>query len=95
MDGGIDDSSDTGAMTDADPNTPDEVELAAYDLDDDGKISMIESERARLGLVDARLEEIAEEGGVKAPTTCSTSSTTTDPRRLTAVSATAAAPAPT
>jgi hypothetical protein len=65
MDGGIGDSSDTGAMTDADPNTPDEVELAAYDLDDDGKISMIESERARLGLVDARLEEIAEEGGVK------------------------------
>ncbi len=42
-----------------------EVELEAYDLDGDGKISIIESERARLGLVDARLEEIAEEGGLK------------------------------
>lgn len=42
-----------------------DVELAAYDLDGDGKISMVESERARLGLVDARLEEIAEDGGIK------------------------------
>ncbi|MCE9621481.1 MAG: hypothetical protein K8R99_03945 [Actinomycetia bacterium] len=42
-----------------------DVELDAYDLDGDGKISMVESERARLGLVDARLEEIAEEGGIK------------------------------
>lgn len=41
------------------------VELNAYDLDGDGKISVIESERARLGLVDARLEEIADEGGIK------------------------------
>lgn len=44
-------------------NTPEEV--AAFDLDGDGKISTIEAERARLGVVDARLEEIAEEGGVK------------------------------
>ena len=36
----------------------------AYDLDDDGKISLIEQERARLGVVDARLEEIAEGDGV-------------------------------
>lgn len=43
----------------------DDVELGAYDLDGNGKISMLESERARLGLVDARLEEIAEEGGIK------------------------------
>jgi hypothetical protein len=42
-----------------------DVELDAYDLDGDGKISVLESERARLGLVDARLEEIAEEGGIK------------------------------
>ena len=42
-----------------------DVELDTYDLDGDGKISVIESERARLGLVDARLEEIAEEGGIK------------------------------
>ena len=44
---------------------PDETELAAFDLDGDGKISPIEAERARLGLVDARLDEIAHEGGVK------------------------------
>lgn len=40
-------------------------ELEAFDLDHDGKISLVESERARLGVVDARLEEIAEEGGLK------------------------------
>lgn len=64
----------TGCMTDetTEPNdkqasaeSGDDVELETYDLDGDGKISVIESERARLGLVDARLEEIAEEGGVK------------------------------
>ena len=43
--------------------TPEELE--AFDLDHDGKISLVESERARLGIVDARLEEIAEEGGLK------------------------------
>ena len=48
-----------------DDETPDELDLETYDLDGDGKISAIEAERARLGLVDARLEEIAEEGGVK------------------------------
>ena len=46
------------------PERPDE-ELEAFDLDHDGKISLIESERARLGVVDARLEEIADEGGLK------------------------------
>ncbi len=65
----------TGQMTDHNGNpiessgddelTPDEVELEAYDLDGDGKISIVEAERARLGLLDARLEEIAEEGGLK------------------------------
>lgn len=48
-----------------DEQTPEELDLETYDLDGDGKISVIEAERARLGLVDARLEEIAEEGGVK------------------------------
>jgi len=43
----------------------DDAEVAAFDLDGDGKISTIEAERARLGVVDARLEEIAEQGGVK------------------------------
>ena len=42
-----------------------EDQIDAYDLDGDGKISLIENERARLGLVDARLEQIAEEGGIK------------------------------
>jgi hypothetical protein len=51
-------------MSDEDQG-PDELELEVYDLDHDGKISAVEAERARLGLVDARLEEIADEGGVK------------------------------
>jgi hypothetical protein len=47
-------------------HTPaEDAELEAFDLDHDGKISLVERERARLGIVDARLEEIAEEGGVK------------------------------
>lgn len=41
-----------------------EALVDAYDLDDDGKISLIEQERARLGVVDARLEEIAEGDGL-------------------------------
>ena len=48
-----------------DNESRDELDLETYDLDGDGKISAVEAERARLGLVDARLEEIAEEGGVK------------------------------
>jgi hypothetical protein len=53
---------------DQNPDTPGDAEdaaLEAYDLDEDGKISVIESERARLGLVDARMEELAEEPGIK------------------------------
>jgi hypothetical protein len=42
-----------------------EEQLEAYDLDGDGKISLVENERARLGIIDARLEQIAAEGGVK------------------------------
>ena len=42
-----------------------ENRLAAYDLDGDGEISAIEDARAQLGVVDARLEQVAEEGGVK------------------------------
>ena len=45
--------------------TDEELELETFDLDHDGKISIAEQERARLGLIDARLEEIAEEGGIK------------------------------
>lgn len=55
------------------PETPDtisddeaaELNLETFDLDHDGKVSATEDMRARLGLVDARLEEIAEEGGIK------------------------------
>lgn len=39
--------------------------LDAYDLDGDGKVSSIEDARARLGIVDAQLEQAADEGGVK------------------------------
>ena len=48
-----------------DEPTAEELELETYDLDGDGEIGVIDHERARLGLVDARLEEIAEEGGIK------------------------------
>ncbi|MEO5901537.1 MAG: hypothetical protein ABIR68_15615 [Ilumatobacteraceae bacterium] len=39
--------------------------LEAYDLNHDGNVSIVESARATLGLVDARLEEIAHEPGLK------------------------------
>ena len=44
--------------------TPEELELETFDVDGDGKIGVIDAERARLGLIDARLEQIAEEGGL-------------------------------
>jgi hypothetical protein len=47
------------------PEHPTDEQVEVYDLDGDGKISLIENERARLGIIDARLEQIAEEGGVK------------------------------
>ena len=52
----------TGAT---DQPTDDELELETYDIDGDGEIGVIDHARARLGLVDARMEEIAEEGGIK------------------------------
>lgn len=47
--------------------TPEEKDalLAAYDIDGDGKVSLVEEARSALGVVDARLEELAEGGGVK------------------------------
>ena len=59
------DESEIPAEEAGEDSTSEELDLATYDLDGDGKISIIEAERARLGLVDARLEEIAEEGGLK------------------------------
>lgn len=47
------------------PETDEALDLVSFDLNDDGKISPIEGARQELGLVDARLEEIAKEGGVK------------------------------
>ena len=41
------------------PDERPQEELDAFDLDHDGEISLVESERARLGIIDARLEEIA------------------------------------
>ena len=41
---------------------PEEIE--ALDLDDDGKVSLVEMGRAKLGIVDAKMEELAERGGV-------------------------------
>lgn len=38
--------------------------VEAYDLDGDGDVSPVEDVRAVLGLADARLEQIAEDGGV-------------------------------
>jgi hypothetical protein len=41
------------------------LEPDPYDLDEDGTVSLVEAERGRLGMVDARLEELAEEPGLK------------------------------
>jgi hypothetical protein len=59
------DGTEIPAEPSGDDSTSEELDLETYDLDGDGKISVVEAERARLGLVDARLEEIAEEGGLK------------------------------
>ena len=50
-----------------DEATPEEHEASveAQDLNDDGKVSIVEELRSEVGVVDARLEEIAEEGGIK------------------------------
>ncbi len=54
------------ADLDREPAEDDEnVLLDAYDLDHDGKVSIIEDVRARLGVVDANLEEHAKQPGVK------------------------------
>lgn len=40
-------------------------QLAAYDLDGDGEVGVVEGLRAELGILDAHLEDVAEEGGIK------------------------------
>jgi hypothetical protein len=44
---------------------PEEAELDAYDLDEDGRVSLTENIRGELGMLDARAAEIAEEDGLK------------------------------
>ena len=41
---------------------PEEIE--ALDLDDDGKVSLVEMGRAKIGIVDAKMEELATRGGM-------------------------------
>ena len=43
----------------------DQAELDAYDLDDDGSISLTENVRGELGMLDAHAAELAEEPGLK------------------------------
>jgi hypothetical protein len=45
-----------------------EARVEAFDLDHDGKVSFVEGARAQLGVVDARLEEAAKDGGLKGKT---------------------------
>jgi hypothetical protein len=47
-----------------DPAEDRQIELDTFDLDHNGKISLMEEGRARMGLLDARLEEAAEKGGI-------------------------------
>lgn len=47
---------------DVEEPSPEEVE--ALDLDDDGKVSLVEMGRARIGIIDAKMEELAEHGGI-------------------------------
>lgn len=51
--------------TAATAETDEELDLVSFDLNDDGKISPLEGARQEIGLVDARMEELAKEGGVK------------------------------
>jgi hypothetical protein len=43
----------------------DDAELDAYDLDEDGRVSLTENVRGELGMLDARAAEVAEEEGLK------------------------------
>ena len=47
-----------------DVETASPEEIDAYDLDADGKISLVEMGRAQIGILDARMAEIAEHDGI-------------------------------
>ncbi|MGB8861643.1 MAG: hypothetical protein WCC60_20475 [Ilumatobacteraceae bacterium] len=57
--------SNDDATEPAPAETDEELDLISYDLNGDGKISPLEGAREQLGLVDARLEALAEEPGIK------------------------------
>lgn len=59
------DESAAEESAEAEAKANEESALGAYDLDGDGKISPVEEARAVLGVADARLEQVAEEGGLK------------------------------
>ncbi len=58
-------SNDESTPGTSDELTDEELNLETFDADHDGKIGVIDGVRAELGLIDARLEEEAAEGGIK------------------------------
>jgi hypothetical protein len=63
----VPDAADTAAADEtADEEVAaEEAELDAYDLDEDGRVSLTENVRGELGMLDARAAEVAEEDGLK------------------------------
>jgi hypothetical protein len=59
------DDSREPAATEAADSEDESLEPDPYDLDEDGTVSLVEAERGRLGMVDARLEQLADEPGLK------------------------------
>lgn len=55
---------DNDAGTDSSEPDAEESYVGAYDIDGDGEVSPIEDARAALGIVDAKLEQMADEGGI-------------------------------
>ena len=50
--------------TDSDDLDAESSYTAAYDIDGDGDVSAVEDARAALGIADAKLQQLAEEGGI-------------------------------
>jgi hypothetical protein len=60
----VEQADEAGQLAEADA-AAEEAEIDAYDLDEDGKVSLVENVRGELGMIDARAEEVAEEPGLK------------------------------
>jgi hypothetical protein len=60
-------SAETTAPDGADDvtETDEALDLISFDLNNDGKISPLEGARQEIGLVDAHMEELAREPGIK------------------------------